>query len=97
MIVNPPKFEKEWRQVLSAMIDFQQFKQAFSYRHYELVGQIQEGQEILARQTAALTQQIDRKCANEKLKVEVAEKESRLQFDLEEARIALDQELSQLR
>lgn len=41
MLLYPGRYEREWRLIISLMLDFHQYRTEYEERHYELVGEIQ--------------------------------------------------------
>jgi hypothetical protein len=50
-LIYPSKYEKEWRLILSVLIDFSRFKNEYGDRHLALVSESQTNQEKLAELT----------------------------------------------
>lgn len=86
MVLQPGRYEKEWRQIISLLVHFTLFKKEYETRHLELAEESKSGAEQLRDLTLKLTALIDLKCQNEKRKQEALSMQSELGFRLDEAR-----------
>lgn len=80
MMLHPQKYEKEWRQILSIMIDFTKFKNEYAEHHLGLVEEIQTNVLELNNMTLELGNTIDQKLASERKRLELIEQEQRVRF-----------------
>lgn len=75
MILKPQLYDREWRHLISLLLDFHRFKTEYAERHMQIVETISDNAQALSAATATLGQLIDRKTEVERLKGELAEQE----------------------
>jgi hypothetical protein len=86
MLLWPARHAPEWRALLSLMVDFALFREAYEPRHLALVRDFNESQLRLQTLTGTLAEGIERKCALERRRGEMLGEEAALRFGVEESR-----------
>ena len=94
MLLHPNKYDKEWRHIISLLIHFSLVKNEYEARHLELVEEFKENTLKLEQITNLFTELIDRKCHNERRKVEALAVQGELTFRCDEVRA--ETEISQI-
>ena len=91
MMIWPQRYEKEWRLIISTMLDFAKFKADMMGMHTEIITKISDNQVVLQQKTQEMDQLIQSKLQLDQTRTQRLQEYQDLQFKLTEDQLQLDQ------